>query len=138
MSIPCPNKRVKPHQKGYSVYTGLRSREQGKESLFICTWKRLQEFTLLISASLKRCPSVASQALARHQTLTYIKIDNREKNKRKQREKKIFTKMKILWIYCIIVKSLSIDFRKREREREKRRTSISLEWTERTLPVVTY
>lgn len=26
----------------------------------------------------------------------------------------MFTKMKILWIYCIIVKSLSIDFRERK------------------------
>lgn len=43
-----------------------------------------------------------------------------------------FTKTKISWIYCIIVKSLSIDLRKREKE--KRCTSISLDWTERTLP----
>lgn len=41
--------------------------------------------------------------------------------------------MKILWIYCIIVRSFSIDFRKRE----KRCTSISLEWTGRTLPIGT-
>lgn len=40
--------------------------------------------------------------------------------------------MKILWIYCIIVKSISIDFRKRKKD--KRCTSISLEWTERTRP----
>lgn len=38
--------------------------------------------------------------------------------------------MKILWIYYIIVKSLSIDFR---REKEKMYIH-KLEWSERTLP----
>lgn len=67
---------------------------------------------------IKQRPSAASQAVARQQTLTrnniYFKLTN--KNKRKNKRKLSFTKMKILWIYCIIVKSLSIDFRKRERK----------------------
>lgn len=54
----------------------------------MCTWKRLQESTLLIFASLKQRSSAASQALARQQTLTHIKIDNPEKNKIKQKKKK--------------------------------------------------
>lgn len=91
--------------------------------------RALGKGSLLVFASLKQRFSAVSQALARQQILTHITINNIEKNKTKQKINQIFSKMKILWLYCIIVKSLSIDFRKRE----KRHTSISLEWTDRTL-----
>lgn len=91
VSLPCPKKRAKPYHwlKGAIQ----RWREQGMGSLFICTRKRLQESTGLLSVSLKLHPSIVSQAPARQQTLTCIKTDNLEKNKRKSR---VFTKMKIM------------------------------------------
>lgn len=72
-------------KKSNSVLTHLKSREQGKGSWFVCTWKRFQDSTMLISASLKWRLSAASQALARQQTLTRNKTDNLEKkNKNKK------------------------------------------------------
>lgn len=62
--------------------------------------------------------------------MTILKKRTKEE---KQKQKKDLPEMKIFWVYCIIVRSSSIDFRKRE----KRCTSISLEWTERTLPADT-
>lgn len=71
-------------KKSNSVLTHLKSREQGKGSWLVCAWKRFQDSTMLISASLKQCLSAASQALARQQTLTRIKTDNLEKKKFKK------------------------------------------------------
>lgn len=73
-------------KKSNSVLTHLKSREQGKGSWFVCTWKRFQDSTMLISAQLKWRLSAASQALARQQTLTRNKTDNLEK---KQKNKKL-------------------------------------------------
>lgn len=92
------------------MFTHLISRNKG-DGASSCA---LGKGSLLVFASLKQRSSAASQALARQQTLTHVTIDNIENNKTKQREKKnqMYSKMKILWLHCITVKSLSIDFRK--------------------------
>lgn len=86
VSLPCPKSEATSLvKKGHFCIHSLEIK--GTRG----TWKRLQESTMLISASLKWHPSAASQALARQQTLTRIKIDNLEKNtkKRKTKTKKI-------------------------------------------------
>ncbi len=118
-------------KKGYSVFTYLKSREQGKGSLFICTWKKgpgvhHAHLCFIKTTSQRSKPSNSQTANSDTLKLTILK------KKIEKKKKMIFTKMKMLWIYCIIVKSLQIDFR--NREKEKRCTSISLEWTVRTLP----
>lgn len=53
---------------------------------------------MLLYASLKRRPSVASQAPVGQRTLTCIKTDNLEKNKRKKKKERFFIQIKILMV----------------------------------------
>lgn len=65
---------------GCSVITPSKWVQKRKISFFF-TLQRLQESSLLVSASIKRCPSAESQALARQQTLTRINIWQSRKEK---------------------------------------------------------
>ena len=102
--LPCPDKRVTPHHwlKGavpYPLPWNQGNRRGACSSALRKQGNRLQESTTLISASLKRRPSGASQALARQQTLTRIKNWQSWRKRTKEQKKKTKERSFPKWKY---------------------------------------